>query len=172
MAKGRGLNTLKLEQYAENIRVNPPSVALSPIDSTMQIELSSLQPAPWNARRFFDHRSLEMLGDDLKRQGQIHPIVVRSRGKVFEVVVGERRFRAAQLAGLTTLRAHIRELDDQAARRIGLSENLEREDLNPYEETVGWLDLLALELSVVPGFSAFQKPDEDDQVAADRKSVV
>jgi ParB family transcriptional regulator, chromosome partitioning protein len=165
---GKGLNLGAIDQYAENLRNSQSPTLLSPIDPITELDVSVLRPASWNARRYFDQRSLQMLGDDLKRNGQIHPIVVRANGETFEVVVGERRFRAAKLVGLSRLRSHVRILDDQSARRIGLSENLEREDLNAYEETVGWLDLLALEMEAYAEFSAFRKPDEDLKLAPAR----
>ncbi|NJK43440.1 MAG: ParB/RepB/Spo0J family partition protein [Pleurocapsa sp. SU_196_0] len=159
--KRSGLNTANLERYAESLGAQPATPKpLSPLLPVTDLPVSLLDPAPWNARRFFDVKQLQILGVDMLENGQIHPITVRQIGERFEVVVGERRMRAAAMIGMTMLRAHVRSLEDREARRIGLAENLQREDLNPYEETLGWLDLLALELDLAPSFQIFMQGDE------------
>ena len=85
---GKGLNLGAIDQYAENLRNSQSPTLLSPIDPITELEVAVLRPASWNARRYFDQRSLQMLGEDLKRNGQIHPVVVRATGGTFEVVVG------------------------------------------------------------------------------------
>lgn len=132
------------------------------------VALNKLLPAPWNARRYFDPSAIRALGSDIRENGQIHPILVRPKGPEFEVVVGERRYRAALSVGLNTLKAYIRELDDTNAQRISLSENLEREDLNPYEETLGYMQMLCLELRGVTEFQAFLEKGEREEEAARR----
>lgn len=112
------------------------------------VPLGDLHPAPWNARKFFDELALKDLAKDLRLNGQAQPILVRPRSEGgYEVVAGERRYRAAKLAELPRIDVVVREMDDLEARRQSITENLNREDLNPYEETVGILDLLSLELS-------------------------
>jgi ParB family chromosome partitioning protein len=137
-------------------------------DVTTEIALDKLVPASWNARRYFDPDAIEALGSDIKEKGQIHPILVRPNGPDFEVVVGERRYRAALSVGLRSLRAYVRDLNDTDAQRISLSENLEREDLNAYEETLGYLQLITLELENVEQFRAFCKAEENKEEAARR----
>jgi ParB family chromosome partitioning protein len=133
-----------------------------------EIALDKLVPAPWNARRYFDPGAIKTLGSDIKEKGQIHPILVRPSGPNFEVVVGERRYRAALSVKLNSLRAYVRDLNDADAQRISLAENLEREDLNAYEETLGYLQLLSLELKNVEQFKAFREMGEREEEAARR----
>lgn len=98
-----------------------------PVD---QIERGQFQP-----RRYFDEEALNELAASIKEQGMLQPIVVRSQGKnKYEIIAGERRWRASQIAGLHNIPVLIKELDDQAAMAVALVENLQREDLNPMEE--------------------------------------
>ncbi len=133
-----------------------------------EVTLDKLVPAPWNARRYFDPGAIEALGSDIKENGQIHPILVRPKGPNFEVVVGERRYRAALAVGLKALKTYIRELDDANAQRISLSENLEREDLNPYEETLGYIQMLSLLLKDIGDFQVFREEGEGEEEATRR----
>ena len=137
-------------------------------DVVTDIPVAKLSPAPWNARRYFDEAALQTLGEDLRDNGQIHPIMVRSLNGRLEIVVGERRYRAALRVGLPTLKATVRELSDVAAQRVSLVENLGREDLNSFEETVGFLQLLTLELSGSADFADFRQEDEGAEPAVKR----
>ena len=121
----------KLESLKEHAE-QKASEATRSADVVTDIPLSKLSPAPWNARRYFDEASLRALGDDLRDNGQIHPLVVRPKDGGFEIVVGERRYRAARLGDLPTLKATVRDLDDASAQRVSLAENLSREDLNTF----------------------------------------
>lgn len=94
------------------------------------------------AREHFDAEALEELAFSLKTQGQQVPVIVRPKDDRFELVSGERRYRAAQLAGLTTLDAVVRELEDHEHHRVALLENMHRKDLNTVEETRGVLEYL------------------------------
>lgn len=87
------------------------------------------------------------------------------QGGGYEVVAGERRYRAAKLAGLDTLDAVVREISDREARPTSITENLNREDLNPYEETVGVLDLVGLELSDAPNWAVLLEEHEGTREA-------
>ncbi len=106
------------------------------------ILLPSKQP-----RRYFDSEKLEDLAASIRQHGVLEPILVRPLpdGK-YELVAGERRYKAAQLAGLKEIPIVVRELSDQGAVQLALVENLQREDLNPVEETEGLLELLTLNL--------------------------
>ncbi len=110
------------------------------------ITLPSSQP-----RRYFDPEKLRQLAASIQQHGMLEPILVRpgKKGR-YELVAGERRFRAAQTIGLTAVPVTIRELSDEEALQIALVENLQREDLNPVEETEGILQLLALRLNISP----------------------
>ncbi|HEY9861090.1 MAG TPA: ParB/RepB/Spo0J family partition protein [Candidatus Obscuribacterales bacterium] len=106
------------------------------------ILLPSKQP-----RRYFDSEKLEDLAASIRQHGVLEPILVRPLpdGK-YELVAGERRYKASQLAGLKEIPIVVRELSDQGAVQLALVENLQREDLNPVEETEGLLELLTLNL--------------------------
>lgn len=107
-----------------------------------QIKLSASQP-----RRYFEPEKIEQLAQSIQAHGVLEPLLVRLvRDGKYEVVAGERRYRAAQLINLTEVPVIIRELDDREALQVALIENLQREDLNPVEETEGILQLLSLQL--------------------------
>ncbi len=114
------------------------------------IHLPAQQP-----RRYFDPESLQKLVDSIKQHGILQPLLVRSIPQGgYELVAGERRYRAASIAQLSEVPIVVKELDDESALAISLIENLQREDLNPVEETEGILQLLAIklkrEIEVVP----------------------
>ncbi len=102
-----------------------------------------LQRGRYQPRRHFDENKLQELADSIKAQGMVQPIVVRSVGdKSYEIIAGERRWRAAQLAGLAEVPVFIREVDDQTAMAMALIENIQRDNLNPLEEAVALHRLL------------------------------
>ena len=111
------------------------------------ITLPASQP-----RRYFDPEKLRQLTESVRQHGILEPILVRPSQKegLYELVAGERRFRAAQEVGLSSVPVTIRELSDEEALQLALVENLQREDLNPVEETEGILQLLALRLKISP----------------------
>lgn len=99
-----------------------------------QLPIDQIQRSPFQPRVSFKKESLQELADSIRQQGVLQPVVVRPRGEGFELVAGERRWRAAQLAGLQEIPAVVKELEDEAAAAIALIENIQREDLNPLEE--------------------------------------
>ena len=103
-------------------------------------------------RRYFDPQKLQQLTESIRKHGILEPLLVRPMGKagLFELVAGERRFRAAKEVGLTAVPVTIRELSDEDSLQLALVENLQREDLNPVEETEGILQLLGLRLKIPP----------------------
>ena len=118
-----------------------PNNAFIPIEL---IQLSSQQP-----RRYFAPDKLEQLTQSVKEHGILEPLLVRSLpDNQYELVAGERRYRAAQEAGLAEVPVVVKELTDTEALQLALVENLQREDLNPVEETEGILQLLALKLEI------------------------
>lgn len=109
-----------------------------------QIILPKSQP-----RRYFDQNKLESLANSIKEVGLLEPIVVRCiRENTYELVAGERRLKACQIAKLENVAVNLIECDNTTASRIRLVENLQREDLNVYEETIGILELLAMLLEI------------------------
>lgn len=109
---------------------------------TQEIPLSEIMPNPFQPRRVFDEEKLEQLADSIKQHGLLEPIVVRRVEQGYELVVGERRWRAAGLAGLSSISAIVRDYDDQEMAQLALIENLQRENLNPIEEAEGFKRLI------------------------------
>ncbi|MBD1853915.1 ParB/RepB/Spo0J family partition protein [Cyanobacteria bacterium FACHB-502] len=116
------------------------------------LPISSIVLPPSQPRRYFDPEKLRQLTESVRQHGVLEPVLVRPAGKegLYELVAGERRFRAAQEVGLTDIPVTVRELSDEEALQLALVENLQREDLNPVEETEGILQLLALRLKIEP----------------------
>ena len=116
--------------------------------SEVQIQITDIHLPPKQPRRYFDAEALQTLATSITQHGVLQPLLVRPHSAGgYELVAGERRYRAAQLSGLSAVPVIVRELDNNEAWQIALVENLQREDLNPIEETEGILDLLALELA-------------------------
>jgi ParB family transcriptional regulator, chromosome partitioning protein len=107
-------------------------------EQLVQLAVTALQPGKYQPRTRMDQASLRELADSIKARGVIQPIIVRPVGNSqYEILAGERRWRAAQIAGLDKVPAVVREVADEAALGIGLIENIQREDLNPLEEAQG-----------------------------------
>jgi ParB family chromosome partitioning protein len=107
-------------------------------ESLAQLTIASVRPGKYQPRTRMDEASLAQLADSIRARGVIQPIVVRPVGEgQYEILAGERRWRAARLAGLDRVPAVVREVPDEAALGIGLIENIQREDLNPIEEANG-----------------------------------
>jgi ParB family chromosome partitioning protein len=133
---GRGLDAL-LGGSSDTVEA-APTVAGAP--STLQV--AQLQAGKYQPRTRMDEGALNELAASIKAQGLMQPILVRpvmrsSGGATYEIIAGERRFRAAQLAGMTEVPVLVKDVDDQAAAAMALIENIQREDLNPLEEAQG-----------------------------------
>jgi ParB family chromosome partitioning protein len=112
--------------------------------ATSHLPLEALVPSPQPRRRF---ENLEALAESIREKGVLQPLLVRPLGDGrYAIVAGERRYRAAKMAGLTEVPVRVLDLSEKEARLLALVENLQREDLNPYEETLGVLELLSEEL--------------------------
>lgn len=98
------------------------------------LRMAEIDPKADQPRKNFDAEALSQLADSIAANGILQPILVRETGERYEIIAGERRFRAARLAGLAEIPALVLEADDEAAAKYALIENLQREDLNPYEE--------------------------------------
>ncbi len=135
---GRGLNAL----LGGNESVEALTTAVSD-DELRELDIDLVQRGPWQPRVHFDEEALQELADSISTQGVVQPIVVRkAAGGVYEIVAGERRWRASQLAGLQTIPAVIKSFDDQTAAAVSLIENIQRENLNPLEESNALLRLI------------------------------
>ncbi|MEA5470245.1 ParB/RepB/Spo0J family partition protein, partial [Spirulina sp. 06S082] len=108
-----------------------------------EITLPASQP-----RRYFDPNKMAQLAASIEKHGILEPLLVRPSNSSYELVAGERRYRAAIELGLETVPVVVRNLNDHEALAISLIENLQREDLNPVEETEGILSLIAIELDI------------------------
>lgn len=129
---GRGLDAL----FADN-------TAAPQQTSAVTLRLFDIEPNRSQPRKQFDDASLTELADSIREHGLIQPIVVRpGKNGMYEIVAGERRWRASRLAGLTEVPVVIKELDDRSAAELALVENLQREDLNPVEEAGGYRRLM------------------------------
>lgn len=112
-----------------------------------EIPISEIKPPDSQPRRYFDPERLQSLAKSIQEHGILEPLLVRPKDGKYELVAGERRLRASKLAELSEVPVIIRELDDTQTSQIRLIENLQREDLNPLEETEGILELLSIELN-------------------------
>ena len=112
------------------------------VDGLSEIDIDRIHRGRYQPRQVFEPEALQELADSISAQGVVQPIVVRPEGDHFELVAGERRWRAAQLAGLQKIPAVIRELDARATAAIALIENIQREDLNPLEEAQAFMRLI------------------------------
>ncbi len=123
---GRGLDALL--SSTSRTRQDPAE------NSLREVPLDKVQRGPYQPRRHFDQHRLEELAESIRAQGVVQPVVVRPKGDGYELIAGERRWRAAQIAALDTIPAVIKEIPDQAVAAMSLIENIQREDLNPLEE--------------------------------------
>ncbi|MCK4704518.1 MAG: ParB/RepB/Spo0J family partition protein [Gammaproteobacteria bacterium] len=135
---GRGLNALLSANESIETMTTPQHG-----DELKEVDVDLIQRGPWQPRTHFDEEVLQELADSISTQGVIQPIVLRaSEGGRYEIVAGERRWRASQLAGLDKVPAVIKTFDDQTAAAVSLIENIQRENLNPLEESTALLRLM------------------------------
>jgi len=107
----------------------------------LQIRPEDIQPNPKQPRKAFDEEALQELAESIRRDGVQEPVIVRKAGSGYELVSGERRVRAAIMAGCATIPAICREVSDRDMLKLGLIENIQREDLNPIELAIGYQSL-------------------------------
>ena len=120
--------------------VIPPPAAVSR-DLVRRVPVGQVKPCAFQPRKDFPPETLRELADSIKEQGIVQPLIVRPQGSNFELIAGERRWRAAQLAGLTEVPVIVRDADDRAVLEMALIENLQRENLNPIEEATAYARL-------------------------------
>ena len=111
-----------------------PEVRVAADEGMQQVAVSAIRPNPYQPRRDFEPEALRELSESISRHGVLQPLVVRAVGNGYELIAGERRWRAAQMAGLGEVPVVLRACDDGRLLEIALVENLQREDLNPLEE--------------------------------------
>jgi ParB family chromosome partitioning protein len=110
-------------------------------DRVQRVPLNRIRPCPLQPRKDFSDEALKELADSIREQGIVQPLIVRERGGFFELIAGERRWRAAQLLNLPEVPIITREADDRAVLELALIENLQRENLNAIEEAHGYAQL-------------------------------
>ena len=129
---GKGLESLMGEANAE----------VGAVQSDTTLPLSKIKPNKNQPRQSFDAEPLSELADSIKQNGVLQPIMVRKVGSSYEIVAGERRYQAAKIAGLKEIPVLIREVSDEDVFKLALIENLQRSDLNPIEEALGFKTLI------------------------------
>lgn len=146
-ALGKGLSALIREPEPP-----PAPVAVAaPVGGAMQVDIDLIDPSPYQPRVRFREEALEELAQSIRSTGIIQPLVLRPDGGRYQLLAGERRWRAAQRAGLNRVPAVVREVRDEQALEITLVENIQREDLNPIEQARAFDRLM----------SDFQQTQED-----------
>jgi len=130
-ALGRGLGALLSSDRTIDLGSEPT-----------EVDLESIVPGPMQPRTHFDEASLESLAESIRSHGIVQPLIVRRRDGGFELVAGERRWRAAKIAGLTRVPVIVKEVPDESLLEIALIENIQREDLNPIEEAQAYKKLI------------------------------
>lgn len=126
---------------AKNIR-STETVHDTEEDGMLLVKLSRIQPDPDQPRKNFDEEKLNELADSIRTYGMISPIVVKKRGALYEIVAGERRWRAARIAGLKEIPVVIKEVDEKTSRELSIIENIQRDDLNAVEEARAYQSLI------------------------------
>jgi len=144
---GRGLGALLGGQNSPETTQaptdSPPETQSVSPETVRQVSIDSVQPCPSQPRKDFERQPLEELAESIKVNGILQPIVGRpTEGGQLELIAGERRWRAAQIAGLKTVPVIVREASDSQVLELALVENLQREDLNPIEEAQGYALLM------------------------------
>ncbi len=155
-ALGRGLGAL----LGGTLPAVHPAPAAAPIlappaalpgDQVRRVPITRVRPSPFQPRKDFTPEALKELADSIREQGIVQPLIVREQADHLELIAGERRWRAAQLLGLAEVPVIVREADDRSVLELALIENLQRENLNPVEEALGYQQLI----------EAFQLRQED-----------
>lgn len=119
-----------------------PSLDIADEEKVSQIKLSDLRPNPYQPRKEFDPLAIEELKKSIEEHGVIQPIIIRKSIKGFEIIAGERRYRASKEAGLATIPAVIKEFTEEQVMEIALIENIQREDLNAMEVAIAYQKLM------------------------------
>lgn len=139
---GRGLNAIfgqNVEQFLDDIQNNAAEV---PGRKEVEINISEIRPNPYQPRKEFEPKALQELADSIKTHGIFTPLLVRKSVSGYDLIAGERRLRAAKLAGLTQVPAIAVDFTEEQMMEISILENVQREDLNPIEEAAAYESLV------------------------------
>lgn len=137
---GKGLNAL----FSETLEEEKEEVKVNEIDGELvqTLKITEVEPNRDQPRKQFDEEALEELAESIKKYGLIQPIVVTKKDGYYQIIAGERRWRASKKAGLSTIQAIVREDDEKKNKEIALIENIQREDLNVVEKAIGIKSLM------------------------------
>ena len=133
---GKGLDALFSMPVEEKVEIGASQ------GGVVKLNINEIEPNVRQARKIFDEESIEDLASSIKEYGVIQPILVAKKEKYYEIIAGERRWRASKKAGLSEIPVIIRENDDKRNQEISLIENIQREDLNPIEKARGIKQLM------------------------------
>ena len=140
---GKGLDALfGASPLVTEVEEEQPKEQIEDNENLKTLKITDVEPNRDQPRKTFNQESLEELADSIKTYGVIQPIVVTKKDGYYAIVAGERRWRAAKIAGLEEIPAIIRDDDEQTNKEIALIENIQREDLNPYEKALGIRQLM------------------------------
>ena len=142
---GKGLSTLMGDDLPALNPAEVSEIAENVLDKIVKVSIELLTPSPYQPRRVFNEDALNDLVESIREKGVLQPLLVRKNPKdsnCYEIIAGERRFRASKKAGLTQIPVIIKDFDDKAALEVALIENLQREDLNAIEEAEAYVRLL------------------------------
>lgn len=139
---GKGLDSLILSKNEGNSEKEKKKDAAENVSHETLVKITKIEPNRAQPRRHFNEDSLQELADSIKQHGVIEPLIVQKRGEGYAIIAGERRWRAARLAGLKEIPVIVKEYSDQEMFEIALIENIQRENLNPIEEAFAYKKLI------------------------------
>ena len=141
-ALGRGLEELFYNEPIAYDRMEEKILTETPKEEITNVKISELRSNPYQPRQVFKKEALQELADSIKEHGVFQPIIIKKSIKGYEIIAGERRVKASQMAGLEEIPAIIRDFTDEEMMEIALLENLQRENLNPIEESRAYKKLI------------------------------
>jgi len=139
---GKGLGALIPTSFDAVSELTPSQESIDEQNKIVEISIDRIVPNRYQPRKVFKEEALEELAESIREHGVVQPIIIRKAGEKYELIAGERRWKAAKLAGLEKVPAIVKELSEQETTEIALIENIQREDLNPIEEAGAYQILL------------------------------
>ena len=141
-ALGRGLEELFYNEPIAYDKMKEKILTQTPKEEIINVKIADLRSNPYQPRQVFDQQALQELADSIKEHGVFQPIIIKKSIKGYEIIAGERRVKASQMAGLEEIPAIVRDFTDEEMMEIALLENLQRENLNPIEESRAYNKLI------------------------------
>lgn len=143
-ALGKGLEQLFSNEVINFENFEHEIVSTAKSNDIVEIPISEIRSNPYQPRKTFNEETLKELSDSIKEYGIVQPIIVKKSIKGYELIAGERRTKAAEIAGLETIPAIIKDFNDQEMMEIALIENIQREDLNPIDEALAYENIIQI----------------------------